>query len=920
MKNLFTRTLGTLLPALFLMICLSSESQTTFSNGGALLQNIGGTSYADCAADMNSDGYDDVVRVMADGIYIDYQQPGGTFTPAFFPLAIINLPSWSICAGDIDENGFMDLLLGSGSAVSFVFASDDGTSFTEDAHPEYIFTQRSTFADIDNDGELDAFANHDVDQCHPYRNVDGAMVLDHTLIPTLDVGGNYAAIWVDYDNDWDTDLYITKCRGGAVWGDLQRINLLYKNNGDGTYTESAAEANLNDGNQSWTTVFEDFDNDGDFDAFTCNHASGDVPGGAANKFNRNNGDGTFTDIISTTGINPLDLGAWNCDAGDFDNNGFVDIFSEMGTTWYWNNGNGTFTAGAGSGFNSGGIGDFNDDGFLDVIAGNSLMLNNGNNNNYVKFDLQGIESNKSAIGARIEIYGSWGIQIREVRAGESFDPASSLIAHFGLGTATSIDQVVIKWPSGTVTSIANPEINMTHSLLEAGCIGAPVTITSSGATTICPGSLLTLSAPDGYTYTWSNGATTQSIDVTSSGNFSVVAWSESNCASLSNNIVVDVITEESPEISVNGDVVFCEGQNAVLTSSVAQNYEWSNGQSGQSIVVSQSGDYSVSVEGLCSGVFYESNVISVNVLSTSTPVANDVIVDSPGTTILYASGSNIEWFDSADGTIPVGTGNTFSTDYFDNSITYWVQSNNVFGGEVQTGGKADNAGTGGLPSTGGRLFFNLDEMITLQEVTVYVPTDGVAGNRTIELYNGAGMLMASTVVNCVVGTNVITLNYEIAAGDGYQLGCAENNLFRNNASVVYPYAIGTVGSIYTSTNGTSYYYYFYDWKIKKQGWTCTSERVEVTATVLGINEFTNDFGVTVFPNPAKDIISVQAESSLNGVQMKITDALGRNVTSKQISLTKNAANSVDVSDLAPGLYHMTLTNGNQRSAIDFVKE
>ncbi len=902
------------------MICASSRAQTTFTNGGALLQNIGGTSYADCAADMNGDGYDDVVRVMGEGIYIDYQQAGGTFTPAFYPLTIVNLPSWSICAGDIDENGFMDLLLGSGNAVSFVFASDDGTSFTEDAHPEYIFTQRSTFADIDNDGELDAFANHDVDQCHPYRNVDGAMVLDHTLIPTLDVGGNYAAIWVDYDNDWDTDLYITKCRGGAAWGDLQRINLLYKNNGDGTYTESAAEANLNDGNQSWTTVFEDFDNDGDFDAFTCNHSSGDVPGGAANKYNRNNGDGTFTDIIGTTGINALDLGAWNCDAGDFDNNGFVDIFSEMGTTWYWNNGNGTFTAGAGTGFNSGGIGDFNDDGFLDVIAGNSLMLNNGNSNNYVKFDLQGIESNKSAIGARIEIYGAWGIQIREVRAGESFDPASSLITHFGLGAATSIDQVVIKWPSGTVTSIDNPEINMTHSLLEAGCIGAPVTVTSSGPTTICPGTSLTLSAPEGYTYTWSNGATTQSIDVTSSGNFSVVAWSEENCASLSNNIVVDVITEESPEISVNGDVVFCEGQNAVLTSTIAQNYEWSNGQSGQSIVVSESGDYSVAVEGLCSGVFYESNVISVNVLSTTIPVANDVIVDAPGTTILYASGENIEWFDSADGTIPVGTGNTFSTDYFDNSITYWVQSINVIGGEIQTGGKLDNTGEGGTPATGGRLFFNLEESMTLQEVTVFVPVDGTAGNRTIELYNGAGMLIESTVVYCNAGENTITLDYEIAAGDGYQLGCAENNLFRNNAGVVYPYAIGTVGSIYSSTNGTSYYYYFYNWKIKKQEWSCVSERIEVTATVLGVNEFTNDFGISVFPNPAKDFISVQAESSLNGVQMKITDALGRNVTSKQISLTKNAAGSVDVSHLAPGLYHMTFTNGNERSAIDFVKE
>ena len=55
------------------------------------------------------------------------------------------------------------------------------------------------------------------------------------LMPTLAIGGNYQSMWTDYDNDGDQDLYIAKCRGGALEGDPQRINLLYKNNGDGTF-------------------------------------------------------------------------------------------------------------------------------------------------------------------------------------------------------------------------------------------------------------------------------------------------------------------------------------------------------------------------------------------------------------------------------------------------------------------------------------------------------------------------------------------------------------------------------------------------------------------------------------------------------------------------------------------------------------
>jgi hypothetical protein len=447
----------------FAILCGASiMAQVSFTNRADLIGNY--PDYSEVAVDMNGDYLDDYVRISGNGVGIDYQQPDHTFNSVWIPMTINYVPDWSVAAGDLDKNGYNDFVLGNGSRVSFLLTNNDGTSFTLQNHPEYIFSQRSTMADIDNDGDLDSFVNHDVDLSHPYRN-DGAgnMTLDQTLIETIDAPGNYAAIWVDYDNDGDIDMYLTKCRGGAPPGDPFRDNAMYTNNGAGVFTENALDIGMRDNAQSWATVFEDFDNDGDFDAFIVNHDF-------QNRFMLNDGTGHYTDIIGTTGINPNDLGAWENQSGDFNNDGFVDIFSEMSAELYLNNGDLTFT-GQNLNFDEGGIGDFNNDGFLDVVNDGNLYINDGNLNNWVKFGLQGVQSNINGIGARIVIAGDWGNQMREVRSGQGFSHMNSLVAHFGIGTSTSIDQVTIQWPSGIVDVIQNPDVNTQHIIVEGSTLG-----------------------------------------------------------------------------------------------------------------------------------------------------------------------------------------------------------------------------------------------------------------------------------------------------------------------------------------------------------------------------------------------------------------------------------------------------------------
>lgn len=419
--------------------------------------------YRNCVVDMNGDFLDDIVTISANNIYVSHQQAGGGFvetnyatTPADF------LPSWSIAAGDIDGNGFNDLLYGSGSGVTFMNANASGTAFTEVSGAEYVFCQRTNFIDINNDGDLDAFSCHDVGPNVYYIN-DGAgnLTFNQGGLGDSPTGGNYASLWVDYDNDRDVDLFISKCNGGGAAASA-RFNQLHRNNGDGTFTDISVTSGLSDPVQTWSSAWGDFDNNGFQDIFVG--ASSFVDG--AHKFMRNNGDSTFTDITAGSGFDTFTGTSIEHITHDFDNDGFLDVFTADNTIML-NNQDMTFTA-VDVGFSVGAVGDLNNDGFLDVFNSNgSIYYNDGNSNNWVKINTIGVQSNKNGIGARVEVHTTnIGTQIRDVRSGDGFRHMSSLTTHFGIGTETTIDKIVIYWPSGIVDQVLNPNINETHDIVE----------------------------------------------------------------------------------------------------------------------------------------------------------------------------------------------------------------------------------------------------------------------------------------------------------------------------------------------------------------------------------------------------------------------------------------------------------------------
>jgi len=432
--------------------------------------------YNNCIVDMNGDYKDDIVSAIDNTHFaVTYQLTPGTFSTTNFTIANTSVqPSWSIAAGDYDNNGYNDLIYGSGSGICFLKANATGTAYTTDRKTQSYLVQRTNFVDLNNDGKLDAFA---CDDNHPNRYyLNDGTNMNHTQggIGDFPTGGNYASNWFDFDNDGDVDMHLSKCgQGGSGVGG--NIDELFRNNGDGTYTNIAAAAGMAAPEQSWSSACGDFNNDGYMDVVLGVNAVG-----VANVM-KNNGNSTFTSVNTGSGFDTLTSTGREYVAEDFDNDGFLDV---LGSGYNIMFGDGAFhfvpngSAYALSAVDRP-IGDLNNDGFIDIQNGTNVLFNNGNTNKWIKINLQGVQSNRNGIGARVEIYGVWGRQIRYIQSGTGFQNMSSLTAHFGIGQATTITQIIIKWPSGVIDAINNVTPNQSLTIVESSSPLGTASFTSS---------------------------------------------------------------------------------------------------------------------------------------------------------------------------------------------------------------------------------------------------------------------------------------------------------------------------------------------------------------------------------------------------------------------------------------------------------
>lgn len=452
--------------------------------------------------DINNDGYIDVFvpHLHTDlGNTIFINEGDGSFVEMVSgPIVTDDARSTGGSFGDFDNDGDLDLFVSNYYGLSNLLYLNNGDgAFTRITEGSVVtdggFSFGSSIIDYDNDGFLDIYVTNGAqvaagENNFLYRNNgDGTFERITNGALVNDSEHSSASSWCDYDHDGDPDLFVAN---GFTDNAAEVDNKLYQNNGDGTFTMIDPVAIGIEHSHSSSGSWADYDNDGDFDLFITNFL------GHNNYLYQNNGDGTFTRLVD--GIINNDGGdSVSSTWGDYDNDGDLDLYVtndfNENNDLYQNNGDGTFAklvdgdpSNDGGRSNGATWADYDNDGYLDLYVpngqrparqSNNLYRNAGvSGNSWINIKCIGTISNASAIGTKVRAKALTGNkatwQLRQVSGSSGFNAQNSFNIEFGLGQADRIDSLVIEWPSGLIDIFANVEAGVFYEAREGGGLDA----------------------------------------------------------------------------------------------------------------------------------------------------------------------------------------------------------------------------------------------------------------------------------------------------------------------------------------------------------------------------------------------------------------------------------------------------------------
>jgi Tfp pilus assembly protein PilF len=449
-------------------------------------------------ADLDGDGDDDLVFLNTgdrqSGVYLN---GGGMRFEETPPMsrAIPKGAGMGLAAGDIDNDGDTDLLATRHGGVALLLNDGKGglSPAALPALPRGLFAAGAAMADLDHDGDLDIFVAGLLDTPNPVKETiefPGGFGGQHLHLIRNNGNGtfseisadarvagqprrNVGAVFLDFDNDRDIDFAVSRLGDGLA---------LFSNNRDGTFSE-LKETGLPSRGNNLGICAGDYNHDGYMDLAATTWEQG-LP-----RLFRNTGAGGFAlDIAAFAGITRSGKGPlFGCAFADMDNDGLVDLLAVEGGTggdalrYLRNLGSKGFEDASGiTGLSAVparhgrglALGDLDGDGDLDIVISNNgatptLLRNDGGNaNHWVRVAAHGLNSNRSAIGTKVEVKAGVLWQKTEISSGSGYLSSGSIHPLFGLGRTDRVDALRLLWPGGVLQDELRLTADATHPVEE----------------------------------------------------------------------------------------------------------------------------------------------------------------------------------------------------------------------------------------------------------------------------------------------------------------------------------------------------------------------------------------------------------------------------------------------------------------------
>jgi enediyne biosynthesis protein E4 len=477
-----------------------------------------------CVIDFNNDGWEDLYLTGGlhdDALYLN--NADGTFTNVFVSSGLTDTKKYvtqGVASADVNKDGWPDLFITTITlrseekqiprAENLLFINQGNSTFrnaTEEFGLQSMnsFSTGVSFGDFNLDGYPDAYVGNyfigyegsltqinDATIVGANQTAEGYLLLNDGGRRFENVyheyglnykGFGFGAVFTDFDNDHDPDLFVNH-----DFGYKATANVMLKNNfPKKRFTDIASEAKLDLKINAMGTAVGDYNNDGWLDYFVTNIRF--------NRFMVNQGAGKpFVERSKALGMDYVSI-SWGANFADFDNDTDLDLYVANGdlnpngvplADYYFENTNGKFTeSGASVGLNDYGIGrgsvafDYDHDGDLDIVVVNqkpvvsypvgsktSVYKNESVSGNWFKVQLKGLQADRQGIGSLVRVTLDTTRMIREIDGGSSHLSQNSVVAHFGIGNATSVDSVIVTWPGGKQQIYLDQPANTLITIME----------------------------------------------------------------------------------------------------------------------------------------------------------------------------------------------------------------------------------------------------------------------------------------------------------------------------------------------------------------------------------------------------------------------------------------------------------------------